>query len=321
MTKDEIIERLLSPFIIDLTNNIEYIEELENNLKDRVKEIQKSLSHNKREIKIRNLNFDIMVENKNLFEILKYVRDRLRPNTWELNYSLAKIYFEKNGNLEIPSKFKTLNGTDEDENGYNLGVWLVRQRQMYKKGKLSPERKELLNQIGMIWEIRKRKDKKQELCNEYLIPYEEVENISYNELYAKTMYLLDNNINIIIDDKLNPIYNMSNTNMKVTYGVSLEELIEKYLDEFYYNMVLDNYEYEYLKTLDEDNFKEVYNLLKKYNFYFINDIILNYIEIFELDTNLLEEKLNILKEELGDNYIYIIGNNMRYLEALLESAE
>lgn len=97
--------------------------------------------------------------------------------------------------------------------------------------------------------------------------------------------------------------------------------LEKYLDEFYYNMVLDNYEYEYLKTLNEDNFKEVYNLLKKYNFYFINDIILNYIEIFELDTKLLEEKLNILKEELGDNYIYIIGNNMRYLEVLLESAE
>ena len=97
--------------------------------------------------------------------------------------------------------------------------------------------------------------------------------------------------------------------------------LEKYLDEFYYNMVLDNYEYEYLKTLDEDNFKEVYNLLRKYNFYFINDIILNYIEIFELDTNLLEEKINILKEELGDNYIYIRGNNMRYLEALLESAE
>lgn len=97
--------------------------------------------------------------------------------------------------------------------------------------------------------------------------------------------------------------------------------LEKYLDEFYYNMVLDNYEYEYLKTLDEDNFKEVYNLLKKYNFYFINDIILNYIEVFELDTKLLEEKINILKEELGDNYIYIIGNNMRYLEALLESAK
>ena len=154
MTKDEIIERLLSPVIIDLTNNIEYIEELENNLKDRVKEIQKSLGHNKREIKIRNLNFDIMVENKNLFEVLRYVRDRLRPNTWELNYSLAKIYFEKNGNLEIPSKFKTLNGTDEDKNGYNLGGWLVSQRQMYKKSKLSKEREELLEKIGMRFETR-----------------------------------------------------------------------------------------------------------------------------------------------------------------------
>ena len=306
MTKDEIIERLLSPVIIDLTNNIEYIEELENNLKDRVKEIQKSLGHNKREIKIRDLNFDIMVENKSLFEVLRYVRDRLRPNTWELNYSLAKAYFEKYGDLEIPQGFKTLNGVDKtengyllgkwldtqrqtykigklskerkklldqigmrfdtknndeiwtqmytlaknhfekygnleipqsfktmngiikDENGYNLGKWLDTQRQAYKKGKLSKEKIELLERIGMVWEIRKRKNKKQELCNEYLIPYEEVENISYNELYAKTMYLLDNNINIIIDDKLNPIYNMSNTNMKVTYGVSLEELIEKY---------------------------------------------------------------------------------------------
>ena len=168
-------------------------------------------------------------ERKDLLEKIG-MRFETRDNdeVWNQMYMLVELYFKEYGNLEIPSKFKTLNGTDEDENGYNLGIWLVSQRQMYKKGKLSPERKELLDQIGMIWEIRKRKDKKQELCNEYLIPYEEVENISYNELYAKTMYLLDNNINIIIDDKLNPIYNMSNTNMKVTYGVSLEELIEKY---------------------------------------------------------------------------------------------
>ena len=147
---------------------------------------------------------------------------------WTQMYTLAKNHFEKYGNLEIPQSFKTMNGIIKDENGYNLGKWLDTQRQAYKKGKLSKEKIELLERIGMVWEIRKRKNKKQELCNEYLIPYEEVENISYNELYAKTMYLLDNNINIIIDDKLNPIYNMSNTNMKVTYGVSLEELIEKY---------------------------------------------------------------------------------------------
>ena len=154
MTKDEIIERLLSPVIIDLTNNIEYIEELENNLKDRVKEIQKSLGHNKRKIKIRNLNFDIMVENRDLFEILRYVRDRLRPNTWELNYSLAKAYFEKYGDLEIPQGFKTLNGVDKAENGYLLGKWLDTQRQTYKIGKLSKERKKLLDQIRMRFDTK-----------------------------------------------------------------------------------------------------------------------------------------------------------------------
>ena len=147
---------------------------------------------------------------------------------WNEMYLLAETYFKKYGNLEILYKFKTLNGIDYDENGYKLGKWLTNQRQAYKKGKLSPERKELLDQIGMVWEIRIRKGKKQKLCNEYLIPYEDVKNISYNELYAKTMYLLDNNIDIIIDDKLNPVYNMSNTNMQVNYGVSLEELIEKY---------------------------------------------------------------------------------------------
>ena len=67
----------------------------------------------------------------------------------------------------------------------------------------------MLEKIGMVWSIIDRVGKKEELCNEYLISYDEVESISYNELYVKTMYLLDNNINIIIDGKLNPIYNMT----------------------------------------------------------------------------------------------------------------
>ena len=168
-------------------------------------------------------------ERKDLLEkIGMHFETRDNDEVWNQMYMLAESYFKEYGNLKIKQVFKTLNGIDYDEKGYNLGIWINTQRREYKKDKLSKEKIELLDQIGMVWEIKARKDKKQELCNEYLIPYEEVENISYNELYAKTMYLLDNNINIIIDDKLNSIYNMSNTNMKVTYGVSLEELIEKY---------------------------------------------------------------------------------------------
>ena len=93
--------------------------------------------------------------------------------------------------------------------------------------------------------------------------------------------------------------------------------LEKYLDDFYYDMVIANYEYSYLEGLDEDNFKEIYKLLKEYNFYYINDIILNYIEIFSLDKEEVNQKIKELKEKLGNNYVYIIGNNMRVLEYIL----
>ena len=179
ITKDEIIERLLSPTIIDLTNNIDFIEELQDNLKDRVKEVQKSLGHSKRQIKIRDVNFDIEVENKDLFEILRYVRDRLRPNTWDLMYNLATAYYNKNNKLEIPFRFKTLDGITYDENGYNLGTWITTQRQTYKNKKLSQEKVELLEKIGMRFENK-------------------INNIGWEEYYklAKAYFEKNNNLEI-----------------------------------------------------------------------------------------------------------------------------
>ena len=157
MTKDEIIGRLLSPVIIDLTNNVEFVEELENNLKNRVRGVQKSLSHSKRKIMIRDLDFDIMVENRDLFEILRYVEDRVNPDIWKLKYQLAQNYYNKNKHLEILRYFKTLNGIDYNENGYNLGIWISEQRQSYKEGTLTKERYELLKAIGMRFESKQIK--------------------------------------------------------------------------------------------------------------------------------------------------------------------
>ena len=133
MTKEEIIDKLLSPVIIDLTNNIEFIEELENNLKNKVKEIQKKQGKSNRKIKIRNTDFDINIENKDLYEILRYVRDRINPNSWDMMYELAKKYYEHYSDLKIPFSFKTINGYETDENGYNLGFWISNQRVKYKK--------------------------------------------------------------------------------------------------------------------------------------------------------------------------------------------
>ena len=90
--------------------------------------------------------------------------------------------------------------------------------------------------------------------------------------------------------------------------------LEKYLDNFYLDLVYDTYDYEYLNTIDENSFILVYDIFIKYNFYFINDIILKYLELFELDSNIVEEGVLKLKEKLGNDFVYIIGHDMRYLE-------
>lgn len=95
--------------------------------------------------------------------------------------------------------------------------------------------------------------------------------------------------------------------------------LRKYLDDFYFDMVMNNYDISYLESIDEDNFEKIYCLLKMYNFYYINDIILNYIEIFSLDIYDVKNGIIELRNKLGSNYVYIIGNDMRYLDCLLNN--
>ena len=86
-------------------------------------------------------------------------------------------------------------------------------------------------------------------------------------------------------------------------------------------MVCSNHNFagkEVLYKKLKEHFKNVYSLLCKYNFYFIKDIIVNYLEIFELELNKIEETILKLKNTLGDKFVYIIGNDMRYLNTFLE---
>ena len=63
---------------------------------------------------------------------------------WENGFIEAKKYFELYGHLNVPVKYKT-------ENGFPLGNWIQRQRNVYKKDKISPERIKRLVEIGMNW--------------------------------------------------------------------------------------------------------------------------------------------------------------------------
>ena len=76
----------------------------------------------------------------------------IRPNVsrndiaWEEQYLEAKVFFETNGNLDMPKRYTSASGK-------NLGVWVQRQRVAYRNGKLSAEQIEKLNVIGMVWEF------------------------------------------------------------------------------------------------------------------------------------------------------------------------
>ena len=164
--KEEMIERLLAPIIIDLVGNIDFIKELENNLKTRISEIVKQGNNQNRKIYIKDATFDIEMLNEDLYQIIKYVFDRLKM-TWDDYYELAKKYYEHYGNLGIPFKFKTSDGINEDANGFiKLGVWLSIQRCNYES--LSEEKKKKLEEIGFIKNLLEYKwNRNYELAKKY----------------------------------------------------------------------------------------------------------------------------------------------------------
>lgn len=61
---------------------------------------------------------------------------------WMKGYHEAKKYFEKYGNLNVPVSYLTASG-------FKLGDWIENQREAGKK--IKPERKNLLDEIGMLW--------------------------------------------------------------------------------------------------------------------------------------------------------------------------
>lgn len=65
---------------------------------------------------------------------------------WERQYRLAERFYHTHGHLDIPSAYVT-------EGGVQLGQWLQRMRQDYKKGALEKDRIERLERIGITWDV------------------------------------------------------------------------------------------------------------------------------------------------------------------------
>lgn len=94
--------------------------------------------------------------------------------------------------------------------------------------------------------------------------------------------------------------------------------LKKYVNDLYYEEILENYKEEYLKILEEENFELIYKLFVDNGFYYVKDIILKYLEIFTMEYDEVVEKLEKLKKSLGINCVAIIGNDLRYLDYILK---
>ena len=68
----------------------------------------------------------------------------MKDSKWEQAYFSAHVYFMEHHNLNVPQKYIC-------DNGFKLGIWLSNQRTRYRTGKLSAEKIEKLENIGMIW--------------------------------------------------------------------------------------------------------------------------------------------------------------------------
>lgn len=84
-------------------------------------------------------------------QIKKLVSVGVQPNrsqmdiAWDQRYEHAKAYYEANGDLRVPRRYRT-------EDGDPLGSWMQAQRNSYNKGTLSQEHIDCMNKIGMIWD-------------------------------------------------------------------------------------------------------------------------------------------------------------------------
>jgi len=77
-------------------------------------------------------------------------------------------------------------------------------------------------------------------------------------------------------------------------------------------LMKDNYS-SVLECIDNNNALIIIEILKEHKCDFLNDLIINYLEIFLVKPKIFETRLMTLKEEIGESYMNIIKNNLNLL--------
>ena len=95
--------------------------------------------------------------------------------------------------------------------------------------------------------------------------------------------------------------------------------LETVLSETNMELIYDKYDKEYLECIDPYNFANIYNLFLENKFYFIEDLIVKYLEIFTLNKDIIEDAIFALESEHVSDYIYYIGKDLSILDEAINN--
>ena len=145
-----------------------------------------------------------------VWDVLLYIKTSY-SNKWYENYLLAKAYYEKHGNLLIPSTYKV------EYNGkiVNLGYWISTQRRAYRlkydgldhsdidTHVINEEQIRLLEDIDMVWDAKKYKNITKFIDEEY-IKYENglLDDSSINQMLKEGYFVYSDDNKIVKGDSL-----------------------------------------------------------------------------------------------------------------------
>jgi hypothetical protein len=96
----------------------------------------------------------------------------------------------------------------------------------------------------------------------------------------------------------------------------------KYLNDIEYDLLLNKYDEEIISSINENNFEINYRYLVSKKIFFVNDLVLKYLEIFSLDNSVIVKTVGLMEEKYGKDYRFYVGNNISlFNDCLLEEME
>ena len=188
-------------------------------------------------------------------KLLEEIKIVCTSSNWFKNYNIAKEYYEKYGNLLIPSTYVV-----RDKNGeiFDLSYWVKNQRNLYKNNELEDWKMKLLKEIKILESKKSKKGNINVINNDTWMKYYLMLK-DYKDIYG--------DIFISEDYGSNDLYNWLEVQKKVLVGRKHNDKIKiSLLNDIDKNWKNTNISY-LKKYIEEEYLLYLYGLLDEKNVY------------------------------------------------------